>query len=115
MQIRVVQGSLTDGSEMLLVDASNTNVALGTGVSGAIRAACGAGYQEAISRALQETYGGPMEPGEVLVTDAGEHSRARWVAHAAVMDYRAGFTGKSFPSKDTIRSCVTNILDAIDR
>lgn len=114
MQIAVAQGSLTDGSEALLVNASNTNVALGTGVSGAIRGACGAGYQEAIARALAETYGGPMQPGEVLVTDAGEHPRARWVAHAAVMDYRDGFGGQSFPTLDTIRACVTNILDAIE-
>lgn len=114
MQVAVAQGSLTDGNEAVLVHASNTNVALGTGVSGAIRTACGAGYQEAIARALAETYGGPMAPGEVLVTDAGEHPHARWVAHAAVMDYREGFGGGSFPSVETIRACVANILDAVE-
>src|SRR6185295_15641710 len=29
-----------------------------------------------------------LEPGAVLITDAGTHPRARWVAHVAVMDYR---------------------------
>ncbi|MFO0668660.1 MAG: macro domain-containing protein [Polyangiaceae bacterium] len=112
MNVRVVQGSLTDGDETLLVNASNTNVALGSGVSAASRAACGSGYQEHIASALAATYGGPMEPGQVLVTDAGAHPRARWVAHAAVMDYRAGFNGSSFPSLDTIRACCTHIVDA---
>ncbi len=114
MKVRVAQGSLTEGNETLLVNASNTNVLLGSGVSGAIRRACGPEYQEHIARALRETYGGPMEPGQVLVTDAGAHATARWVVHAAVMDYREGFRGTSFPTLDTIRHCCTNIVQAID-
>lgn len=113
MKVAVAQGSLTRGSETLLVNASNTNAALGSGVSGAIRAACGPGYQEHIARALNDTYGGPMEPGQVLITDAGSHS-ARWVAHAAVMDYREGFNARSFPTLDVIATCARNIVRAID-
>ena len=37
LTIEVVQGSLTDGDERVLVNASNTNAMLGSGVSGAIR------------------------------------------------------------------------------
>ena len=48
----VVHGSLTDGAETVLVNASNTNCELGSGVSGAIRRACGLGYQEHIMAAL---------------------------------------------------------------
>jgi O-acetyl-ADP-ribose deacetylase (regulator of RNase III) len=113
MRVAVARGSLTDGAETLLVNASNTNVTLGSGVSGAIRAACGPGYQQKITTALEERYGGPMEPGQVLVTDAGTHPRARWVAHAAVMDYRQGFRGSSFPTLDVIRACCNNLLAAI--
>jgi O-acetyl-ADP-ribose deacetylase (regulator of RNase III) len=114
MRIAVVQGSLTEGDETLLVNASNTNVALGSGVSGAIRVACGPGYQDHITRELATAYGGPMTPGQVLITDAGTHPRARWVAHVAVMDYREGFTGTSFPTLDVIRACCTNLLRAIE-
>ena len=114
MKIAVVQGSLTDGNETLLVNASNTNVALGSGVSAAIRRACGPGYQEHILRELEKAHGGPMTPGQVLVTDAGAHPRARWVAHAAVMDYRAGFTGSSFPTLQVIGACYANLLRAIE-
>ena len=114
MQITVVQGSLTEGSETLLVNASNTNAALGSGVSSAIRQGCGPGYQDHIARELAEGFGGPLLPGQVLVTDAGTHPRARWVAHVAVMDYREGFTGKSFPTLAVIEDCCKNLMRVID-
>lgn len=112
--IRVLQGDLTKGDALLLVNASNTNVALGSGVSAAIRRACGPGYQQKIREALEETYGGPMEPGQVLITDAGSHPRARWVAHAAVMDYREGFSGQSYPTERRIEVCCRNLWNAIE-
>ncbi|MBS2014293.1 MAG: macro domain-containing protein [Deltaproteobacteria bacterium] len=114
MRIAVARGSLTEGSETLLVNASNTNVQLGTGVSAAIRSACGAGYQEHIREELGKLHGGPMSPGQVLVTDAGAHPRAKWVAHVAVMDYRDGFTSRSFPTTEVIRAGCRNLLSAID-
>jgi O-acetyl-ADP-ribose deacetylase (regulator of RNase III) len=110
-RVAVVQGSLTDGSETLLVNASNTNVRLGSGVSAAIRQACGAGYQAHIDEALTARFGGPMEPGDVLVTDAGAHPRAKWVAHVAVMDYRSGF---GMPTLEVIRRGCENLWRAID-
>jgi O-acetyl-ADP-ribose deacetylase (regulator of RNase III) len=114
MKVGVVQGSVTQGNETLLVNASNTNVALGSGVSAAIRGACGAGYQEEIRRDLSRVYGGPMSPGQVLMTGAGAHPRARWVAHAAVMDYREGFTGRSFPTLEVIEACCANLLRSVE-
>jgi O-acetyl-ADP-ribose deacetylase (regulator of RNase III) len=114
MHIYVRQGSVTEGDETLLVNASNTNVTLGSGVSGAIRQACGSGYQEHIRALLRQAFGGPMEPGQVLITDAGTHPRARWVAHVAVMDYREGFGGSSFPGLETIRAGCSNLMRAID-
>ncbi|MHB8876982.1 MAG: macro domain-containing protein [Myxococcaceae bacterium] len=99
--IALRQGSLTQGDDSVLVNASNTNGQLGTGVSAAIRKACGAGFQTKISSALERRCGGPMRPGEVLVTDAGSHPRAKFVVHVAVMDYREGFTGASFPTHST--------------
>jgi O-acetyl-ADP-ribose deacetylase (regulator of RNase III) len=113
-RIAVVQGSLTDGQETVLVNASNTDVTLGSGVSGAIRRACGAGYQEHITKALMERFGGPMSPGDVLITDAGSHPTARWVAHVAVMDYRAGFTDTSFPTLHVIDKGCAHLWPAIE-
>ena len=52
MKVMIKQGSLTDGDESVLVNASNTNAQLGTGVSAAIHQACGKGYQEKLFAAL---------------------------------------------------------------
>lgn len=115
MKVFIKQGSLTDGDESVLVNASNTNAQLGTGVSAAIRQACGKGYQEKVLAALDHFFHGPMKPGDVLLTHAGTHPRAVWVAHVAVMDYREGFTGKSFPTVDLIRLACERLWDVVER
>ncbi len=114
MKVMIKQGSLTDGDESVLVNASNTNAQLGTGVSAAIHQACGKGYQEKLFAELQKKFHGPMKPGQVLLTDAGTHPRASFVAHVAVMDYREGFTAKSHPTVDTIRTACEQLWDLIE-
>jgi len=112
--IRVVEGDLTEGDALVLVNASNTNAMLGTGVSGAIRRACGRGYQKRLQEALQQRFGGAMEPGQVMITDAGAHPKARWIAHVAVMDYRQGFTGGSYPTLAVLEAGCRNLWQAIE-
>ena len=114
--VEVRRGSLTDGNETVLVNASNTEVALGYGVSAAIRSACGPGYQDAIQEQLESVHGGSMEPGDVLVTDAGTHPRARFVAHVAVMDYRPG-AGRiaQNPTRERIERACEHLWDEIER
>ena len=113
-QVEVVQGSLTSGSELVLVNASNTGVMLGSGVSGAIAQACGEGYQERIRDELQSKRGGVLPPGDVLVTGAGAHPTAKWIAHVAVMDYRPGAEQKG-PTLDRIRTGCERLWDAIEQ
>lgn len=112
--VEVAQGSLVEGDARVLVNASNTNVQLGSGVSGAIRRACGPGFQEHLVEALRARFGGPMAPGEVLVTDAGTHPTAKWVAHVAVMDYREGMHGGSFPDLARVRASCVKLWDALE-
>ncbi len=85
--IEVHHGSVTDADVDVLVNASNTILQLGSGVSGAIRVACGRDYQPFLDAVLQQ-HGGGLEPGACIVTHAGAHPRALWIAHVAVMDYR---------------------------
>lgn len=115
MKVLIREGSLTDGDESVLVNASNTNVQLGTGVSAAIRQACGKDYQEKVLAALEHQFHGPMKPGEVLLTHAGTHPRAVWVAHVAVMDYREGRTAKSAPTIETIRAGCERLWDVVEQ
>lgn len=114
MQVAITEGSLTDGSELVLVNASNTNGQLGSGVSAAIRAACGKGFQSVIFEALQREWGGPMPPGELVMTHAGGHPTARFVAHLAVMDYRQGFGAHSMPTLGTVEACCRRLWAALE-
>lgn len=100
-QIEVRQGSVTDADVDVLVNASNTIGALGSGVSAAIRGACGPGFQGTIDQALVPG-GGSMGPGDVLLTHAGTHPRARFVVHVAVMDYRDTPAARPFPDSARI-------------
>jgi O-acetyl-ADP-ribose deacetylase (regulator of RNase III) len=88
IQVTVQQGSIADADADVLVNASNTILRLGSGVSAAIRASCGRGFQEELDALLAARHPGGLEPGAVVITGAGTHRRARWVAHVAVMDYR---------------------------
>jgi O-acetyl-ADP-ribose deacetylase len=115
LELEVIHGSLTEGKELVLVNASNTSLALGTGVSGAIRRSCGPGYQELITWELRKSIGASMEPGEILLTNAGKHPTARYVAHVAVMDDREGFTENAFPNKDLIVSCCTHLWEKLEQ
>jgi O-acetyl-ADP-ribose deacetylase len=114
LTVQLRQGSLTDGDELVLVNASNTNAQLGTGVSGAIRAACGEGYQKHIAEELVRQKGGPMAPGDLFITDAGKHPRAKYVAHVAVMDYRFDVGAASYPSIDRIRTACERLWEKIE-
>jgi len=97
--IEVREGSVTDADVDVLVNASNTMLRLGSGVSNAIRMACGPGYQAFLDGELAR-HGGGLEPGAVVMTHAGTHPRARCVAHVAVMDYREDAGG---PAPDRAR------------
>jgi O-acetyl-ADP-ribose deacetylase (regulator of RNase III) len=114
LKVAIEEGSLTEGDELVLVNASNTNAMLGSGVSGAIRKACGPAFQGQVLEALKAKYGASMEPGSVLITAAGAHPRAKFVAHLAVMDYRGGFGPNSFPSLETIRLCCERLWEELE-
>ena len=112
-RIDVKQGSLVDGRETVLVNASNTAVWLGSGVSAAIREACGPGYPQAIEHARTSRFGEELPPGDVLITHAGSHPTARYVAHVAVMDFRAG-TRDASPTLWRIKRGCRNLWSALE-
>ncbi|HTY60860.1 MAG TPA: macro domain-containing protein [Acidobacteriota bacterium] len=89
--IRTHLGSIADpavGAHAVL-NASNPEVALGSGVSGAIRTACGgAAFQKEIRERLMEEFGGSLESDDCLVTSAGCAQSFRWVLHVAAVNYR---------------------------
>ena len=112
--IRVEQGNLTEGRELLLVNPSNTNCELRSGVSSAIRTSCGRGFEDAVVAQMYERFNGPMAPGQVLITRAGLHPSALWVAHVALADYRNGYVDAAQISPQTLRAAFTNLLREIE-
>lgn len=77
-KIEVVQGDITDMEVDAIVNAANTDLKLGSGVAGAIRAKGGPSIQH-------ECNGhGAVSVGEVAITSAGDLP-ATYVIHAAAM------------------------------
>ncbi len=115
-RVLTAQGDLTSGDARVLVNASNTQLDLGSGVSQAIFRACGGeDFQKAIHARLRAERVGPLQPGDVFITDAGSHPRARWVAHVAVMDYRAGTPPEKVgPTLERVAGACAELWEALE-
>lgn len=90
MKLSVFVGSLVDPAlgAHAIVNASNPHLGLGSGVSGAIREACGgAAFQAEVRRAWEEQLDEPLEAEDCVVTGAGRATAFRWVLHVAAVDY----------------------------
>jgi O-acetyl-ADP-ribose deacetylase (regulator of RNase III) len=87
-KIYFVKGDITDMAVDAIVNAANTDLALGAGVAGAIRRKGGSRIQEACD-AL-----GPIRLGEAAVTTGG-NLRAYYVIHAASMHLGGQTTAES--------------------
>jgi O-acetyl-ADP-ribose deacetylase len=82
MDIEVRKGDITQQPDMdAIVNAANTDLALGAGVAGAIRRR-GGDEIDAEARAK-----GPIRLGDAVATSAGRLAN-RYVVHAAAMGYR---------------------------
>lgn len=103
MEFTVIQGDIADQEADALVNAAGTSLQMGSGVAGALRRAAGGPInEEAVSK-------GPVDLGEVAVTDAYELD-AECVIHAAAMPHY----GDGKATTDSIREATTNALEAAD-
>ena len=103
MEFSVIQGDIADQSADALVNAAGTSLQMGSGVAGALRRGAGDGInEEAVSK-------GPVELGEVAVTDAYDLD-AVYVIHAAAMPHY----GDGQATAESIRTATRNALAAAD-
>ena len=79
LTLEIADGDLAAQATHAIVNAANTELRMGAGVAGAIKALGGA---EIEADAMAQ---GPIEPGECVVTAAGRMMPARFVIHAAIM------------------------------
>jgi O-acetyl-ADP-ribose deacetylase (regulator of RNase III) len=103
MEFRVVQGDIAAQSADALVNAAGTSLQMGSGVAGALRRGAGSGInEEAVAK-------GPVDLGEVAVTDAYDLD-AEYVIHAAAMPHY----GDGQATRDSIRDATRNTLERAD-
>ena len=103
MEFTVVQGDIARQEADALVNAAGTSLQMGSGVAGALRRGAGSEInQEAVSK-------GPVELGEVAVTDAYDLD-ADIVVHAAAMPHY----GDGRATEDSIRDATRNAFAAAD-
>jgi O-acetyl-ADP-ribose deacetylase (regulator of RNase III) len=103
MEFEVIQGDIAQQSADVLVNAAGTSLQMGSGVAGALRR--GAGQQindEAVSK-------GPVDLGEVAVTDAYDLDADR-VIHAAAMPHY----GDGEATAESIADATRNTLRQAD-
>jgi O-acetyl-ADP-ribose deacetylase (regulator of RNase III) len=99
MEFTVIQGNIAEESADALVNAAGTSLQMGSGVAGALRrGANGPINEEATSK-------GPVDLGEVAVTDAYDLD-AEYVIHAAAMPHY----GDGRATRESIRDATRNSL-----
>lgn len=100
MKFTIIQGDIADQAADALVNAAGTSLEMGSGVAGALRRGAGGPInEEAVSK-------GPIDLGEVAVTDAYELD-ATYVIHAAAMPHY----GAGRATEESIRSATRNALE----
>ena len=98
-----MQGDIAAQSADVLVNAAGTSLEMGNGVAGALRRGAGPEInEEAVSR-------GPVDLGEVAVTDAYDLD-AEYVVHAAAMPHY----GDGQATEESIRDATRNALRTAD-
>jgi len=100
MPFSIVQQDITKMQVDAIVNAANTNLTMGGGVSGAIFRAAGAGEMERACRPLA-----PIAVGEAVVTP-GFALPTKFVIHTAGPIYQGGKRGEA----EQLRSCYLNSL-----
>lgn len=106
-------GNILDFNVDFLVNASNTNLRLGSGVSMVLKRACGPQLQIQMNLIREEVTKNNrnIQQGEVFATPSYDLSNAKYILHAAVINYNIGvkqFEGK--PSIETIELILNNCI-----
>jgi len=103
MEFEVIRGDIAQQSADVLVNAAGTSLQMGSGVAGALRRGAG---QEINEEAIST---GPVDLGEVAVTDAYDLD-AQWVIHAAAMPHY----GDGEATAESIADATRNTLEKAD-
>jgi len=106
----VKQGNLlNEENATFIVNASNTKLILGSGVSMAFAQHCGRELQAEMLQGLRNI-GESLIQGDVVATSSGQANNFKYALHAAIMDYDIGTKhNDKAPSLEIIRHSLVNI------
>lgn len=105
----VKQGDLlSENDATFIVNASNTKLLLGSGVSMAFKHHCGNELQQEMNAKLETL---PLlKKGDVVATSSGNATNFSYALHAAIMDYNQGVRGEDkMPMLEDIAKALHNI------
>ena len=109
-KITVKQGNLVEEEADFIVNASNTKLLLGSGVSMAFKKHCKIKLQKEMNNLILQ-HPKELVQGDVVLTSSGDASNFKYALHALVMNYNKGVRGVSKnPSLETIQTILENIF-----
>jgi len=101
------QGNVVEEHADFIVNASNTKLLLGSGVSMAFKRTCGIVLQQEMDRIIQNNI---LQKGDVAITSSGEASHFAYALHACMIDYNIGIPKEQKnPTMQTLRDALENI------
>jgi O-acetyl-ADP-ribose deacetylase (regulator of RNase III) len=112
-----IKGDIVKCDADFLVNASNTNLKLGSGVSMSFKRHCGAGLQKEMDDIKKQANLAELQvkQGDVLATSSGESTNFKFSLHAIVMDYSTSVSQKDAkPTLQIIQNILLNTEPYID-
>lgn len=106
----VKQGDLlSEDNATFIVNASNTKLILGSGVSMAFKRHCGIALQKEMTAQLDKL-DAPLKKGDVVATSSGNATNFKYALHVAVMDYNQGIKeSEKLPTLEDVKNALVNI------
>jgi len=106
----IKQGNLLEESNAtFIVNASNTRLLLGSGVSMAFKRHCGVELQQEMDATLKN-FNDAVQKGDVFATSSGNATNFIYALHVAIMDYNPGKRGhEKLPTLSDISKSLKNI------
>jgi O-acetyl-ADP-ribose deacetylase (regulator of RNase III) len=119
MTIEIVKvcGNLITLEADFIVNASNTELILGSGVSMAFHRHCGNELQKEMNKAKDEILekGSKILPGDVVATHSCNADNFKFALHAAVINYTKGTKqAERKPTLDTIKDILYNTIPYLE-
>ena len=99
-------GNVVEEEADFIVNASNTKLLLGSGVSMAFKRHCGVALQKEMTQILNDM-GGKLSQGSVILTSSATATNFKYALHAAVISYNK--EDSKNPTLSTIKLCLKNI------